>query len=129
MTQSQQNPDLNVILIDPDDDTESPVGRLSVASDGRLSVASAEPDNEEALRKFVDEMNARERVLVKLPPPLGSKPFSIYAQTYERSDENFVTGLKHFSLANYGLKLATDEELEKKNAVESSSSPRRHKKK
>lgn len=114
MSQDEQKKklELNVILIDGDDDTELTVGRVEAAADCRLEVVFATVGNEQALENLVGELNARERLMIKLPPPPGSGPMRIYARTYERQKANFFEGLKEFTASNYGIKLATDAELE-----------------
>jgi hypothetical protein len=117
MSESQLRPDLNVILIDPDDESETPIGRFHVAADGRLSVAAAEADYEEGLRTFAAEINARDELLVKRPPPESAERSELYAQVFQRSSPDFVEGLQEYALQSYGLQLVTDEALEEELAA------------
>jgi hypothetical protein len=102
---------LRAIYIDPDDDTATWLGDVALDGDGYLRVAALNEELEDGLSGFVDEMNGRDSFRVKVPPPPNAPMFQLYGKTYERSDPNFLKGLKDYALSLYGLKLCTDEDL------------------
>src|SRR5262249_19775501 len=102
---------LRAIYLDSDDGTAAWLGDVDMDADGYLSVAALNEAFEDGLTGFVNDVNGKDSLLVKVPPPPGAPMFPIYGQSYERSDPRFLDGLKDYALARYSLKLCTDEEL------------------
>ncbi len=100
---------LKLIEVDPDDGTETPWGEVELAPDGILSVASADSFYEEYAQKFVDSINEKDRINVKVP---GEKKFSIQIKSYLKSEPDFLQGLREYAQHYYSLKLLSDEDTE-----------------
>jgi hypothetical protein len=96
---------------DPDDDTETYLGRVTAGPGGVLSVTAAEPANEPALRRFVEELNGKEELRVKVPPTADDERFALVGRTYSRSRPDFLDGLRRYAEMNYGIRLRTDADV------------------
>ena len=96
---------------DPDDDTETYLGRVTAGPGGVLSITAAEPANEKFLRGFVDELNAKAELRVKVPPTANDERFDLVGLAYSRTSPDFLDGLRRYAEMNYGVKLRTDADV------------------
>lgn len=107
---------LRAIYTDPDDGTSSWLGDVALSADGFLTVMAVNEDFEDELTPVADEVNGKDVLRVRVPPPPDAPMFQLYSEAYDRSDPLFLVGLKKYAEATYGLTLRTDEELKAERA-------------
>lgn len=100
---------LQVVHVDPDDGTETPLGEVDYGGDGMLSLVEAVEGQEAFLDEFVDEMNGQEELNLKVP---GEEKFSLTARTYRRGDADFFSGLRDYARHYFAVALVSEEDLD-----------------
>jgi hypothetical protein len=98
---------LTAIHTDPDSGEQTVLGSVEYGAGGKLAVIEANAGYEKFLADLVGNTNARDVLNVKVG---GAKKFSIKAQKYERTDANFLEGLRKFIKHSYLVDLPSDED-------------------
>lgn len=97
-----------VVLVDPDDQSESVIGEFELATDGLLELRSAEGPCEEFLSDVVDSINQKDVLSVKVP---GKKKYAVSTRYYSRDGDDFLDGLKTYLNHYYSLELRSSQDL------------------
>lgn len=97
---------LNVYAIDEETEDETLIGKVQYDPDGRLTLLQADPDQETFLNNVVENMNAKDVLVEKVPPPPEAEEFAVYSKVVKREDEDFFRALQDYLLKYYGLSLA-----------------------
>lgn len=104
--------DFLVIHVKPDH-TETPIGEVQIDDAGMLTLLSASPAQRDYLEDWVKRLNEREDFMLKVPPPEGTDApmFSVFGQSFSRTEPTFIDNLKTYVRQLYGIKLLTQAEL------------------
>jgi hypothetical protein len=81
------------------------IGTITFGPQGQLAVASARPRFEGYLAKVVADVNAQEKLTIKVPPPEGAKPFSFYTLTVPRTAPDLLGTIREYLEQNFDLLL------------------------
>jgi hypothetical protein len=100
------------VVQDCDDrDQWNEVGRVAVGDRGTLSLLEARPVYRDYLTEMVETINGLDRLKIKIPPPPGSEPFSIFSKTVTRDHPELLGVIADYAEQNFGLRLADPESL------------------
>lgn len=84
------------------------LGTLEAGPQGRLSLVEARLAYRPLLTRLVDEVNARERLILKVPPPPGNTlALGVFHRTVERNAPDLLERLGDYIEQRYGLLLLT----------------------
>ena len=81
------------------------LGTLDYGPRGQLAVASARPGYQRLLDDIVKGVNAREEIVIKVPPPPGGKPLGIYHLSVDRGAPNLLDRMMEYFEQKYDLLL------------------------
>ena len=81
------------------------LGTLTYGPRGQLAVASARPGYEHLLDDIVKGVNAREEIVIKVPPPPGGKPLGIYHLAVDRGAPDLLDRMMEYFEQKYDLML------------------------
>jgi hypothetical protein len=96
-----------VTHVSPKDESRAELGEVELGKEGRLRAFRASPGYERHLANFVEEINAKEELNVKCPPPPGEKgEDTVYVRPYVRSSPDFPQGLKDYARRYFAIELA-----------------------
>jgi len=81
------------------------LGTLDFGPSGQLTLVSARPGYERLLQDIVGSTNAREEIVIKVPPPPGGKPMGIYHLSVPRTSPDLLDRLMEYFEQKYDLML------------------------
>jgi hypothetical protein len=97
-----------VFKIDFDHVRQERLGQVGLSDDGRLSLLSAEPAGEEALRETIDEVNGEEALTIKLRPLDDAPRHSIRKERRSRDNPGFFEALQDTLRRWHGMELVQE---------------------
>ena len=97
---------LRVQRLDRELDLTIDIGTVTFGPQGELTVVATEPYFDDFLANVVREVNAKKELRIKVPPPAGAPPFSIYTLTVERSAPDLLAMMRQYLEQKYDLLLA-----------------------
>lgn len=87
------------------------LGGGTIDQSGRIVIDAPAPGQEDYVASFVEEMNAREFVVVKERPGGGhERRYAMVKRQIERVDPDFLSALKTYARRVFGMVLDFDEE-------------------
>jgi hypothetical protein len=96
---------LRVERYDPASDLSVELGRLSFGPRGVLALVSARPPYERLLAGVVEAVNARDELVLKVPPPPGGKPMGVYHLSVARTAPDLLERMGDYLEQKYDLLL------------------------
>jgi hypothetical protein len=87
------------------DDTLREVGRVAFAERGQLMLLSALPDYRALLERILEAVNGQETLTIKVPPPAGEEPGSVFSATVRRNDPKLLDAVQDHLEQQYDLHL------------------------
>lgn len=82
------------------------LGTLELGPRGRLRLIDAKPGYQALLSRLVDEVNARDTLLLKVPPPPGdAPPLGVYHRSVTRDAPDLPDRLAEYVEQRYDLLL------------------------
>ncbi len=84
------------------------LGTVTFGPQGQLAVVSARPNFEKYLSNLVAEVNAKNELSIKVPPPEGGRPMGVYFMTVARTAPDLLDMMRQFLEQKYDLLLVDD---------------------
>jgi hypothetical protein len=105
MTNDMRPLPFKVQQLDRDSDVRVDVGSVSFGPRGELAVVAAEPKLRRYLTGIVDEVNAETELVVKVLPPEGAEPFSVFFRKVPRTSPNLLERMRQYLEQKHDLVL------------------------
>ncbi len=99
---------LRVQRIDREDGLHIDVGTISFGPEGQLAVVAAEPHFDDYLAEVVNTVNAKKELRIKVPPPKGAQPYSIYTLSVTRAAPDLLDMMKQYLEQKFDLVVAEE---------------------
>src|SRR5262245_49251430 len=85
------------------DDALREVGRIGFGPRGHLTLLSARPGYYDILERVLQAVNVQETLTIKVPPPAGGNPGSVFVATVRRDDPELLSVVRDYLEQQYDL--------------------------
>lgn len=93
------------VLRREDDDSLREIGQVTVGDAGRMTLVDASGAFRLPLQDIVDTVNALDELRIKVPPPPGAAPGSLFRRSFARSEPDVLDALREYLDQKYDLVL------------------------